>query len=165
MNKQDNKCIKKLWKLWYQFNQYFMGYENKGNPWVGEDLTVQVQGDFKRQMEGVDKHTSLYTNMEHWRKKYSTNSTGDQWKEFLRGALLIYVVRIENQIMWSLYLSLLVFCPAICISISFSSLLLIFNNCVGNICIIIFIHNIFHPSWSNLSHIHLALNSNKHKNR
>lgn len=156
MNIQENKCIKKLWKLWYQ---WFM---KKGDLWVGEDLTVQEIGDFK--MVVADEHTSLYTTWNIEGKKY-TNSTGDQWKEFLRGVLLIYLVRTEKQIMWSLYMSSLVFCPAICISITFSSILIIFNNYLGNICITIFIHNIFYPSESNLSSFHSALNHNKHKKR
>lgn len=147
MNIQENKCIKKLWKLWYQ---WFM---KKGDLWVGEDLTVQEIGDFK--MVVADEHTSLYTTWNIQGKKY-TNSTRDQWKEFLRGVLLIYLVRTEKQIMWSLHMSSLVFCPAICISITFSSILIIFNNYVENICITIFIHNIFYPS---------ALNHNKHKKR
>lgn len=144
MNIEENKCIKKLWKVWYQFNQYFMGYENKGNPWVGEDLTVQVQGDFKRQMEGADKHTSLYKNMEHSRKKILHKF---HWRS-MEGISQRCVINIcgENRKSNNVK-SALVFCPAICISISFSSLLLIFNNCVGNICITIFIHNIFYPSW------------------
>lgn len=161
MNIQENKCIKKLWKLWYQFNQYSW-FMKKGDLWVGEDLTVQEIGDFK--MVVADEHTSLYTTWNIQGKKY-TNSTGDQWKEFLRGVLLIYLVRTEKQIMWSLHMSSLVFCPAICISITFSSILIIFNNYLGNICITIFIHNIFYPSESNLSSFHSVLNRNKHKKR
>lgn len=73
MNIQENKCIKKLWKLWYQFNQYSW-FMKKGDLWVGEDLTVQEIGDFK--MVVADEHTSLYTTWNIQGKKY-TNSTGD----------------------------------------------------------------------------------------
>lgn len=161
MNIQENKCIKKLWKLWYQFNQYFMVYE-KRRPVSGRGLNSA--GNRRFQNGSCRRAYIIVYNMKHSRKKY-TNSTGDQWKEFLRGVLLIYLVRTEKQIMWSLHMSSLVFCPAICISITFSSILIIFNNYLGNICITIFIHNIFYPSESNLSSFHSALNHNKHKKR